>query len=94
MSADKSSRFTPKSGAEHSARRNRVLSPERRAEIARTAAAARWRKAKGDDWTPPAEDISLTPFYEMVDEQWPGLAPTARTAQAERLRTEYRRGAR
>lgn len=94
MSAANSGRWTPKTAANARARAVRELSPERRSEIAREAAAARWRKEKGSDYTPPAEDVSLTPFYELVDERWPGLAPAARTAQAERLRTDYSRGGR
>jgi hypothetical protein len=87
-------RFTPKTARAAVQKAHAGSTAEQRSASAKKAAAARWRKEKGDDWTPPAEDVSLTPFYEMVDEQWPGLAPAARTAQAERLRSDYSRGTR
>lgn len=92
MSAENAGRWTPKTAADARARAVRSLSPQRRSEIAKAAAAARWRREKGPDYVPPAEDVSLAPFYELVDETYPGLAPAARTAQAERLRSDYARG--
>lgn len=87
-------RFNPTTARAAVKKAHAGTTPEQRSASAKKAAAARWRKEKGEEWAPPAEDVSLTPFYEVVDEQWPGLAPAARTAQAERLRTDYGRGVR
>ncbi|GAA1476400.1 hypothetical protein GCM10009623_08460 [Nocardioides aestuarii] len=87
-------RYNPSSARQAVRKGNAGMTAEQRTERARKAAAARWRAekaAKGEEWTPPAEDEALAAFYREVDEKYPGLPPVARTAAARALRTRYGR---
>jgi hypothetical protein len=80
------SRFTTSSGSAAARSRMERLTAGQRSELARSAAAARWRAIKGDTWVPPRDRYGLQPYLTVVDARWPGLTDVARVAQAEALR--------
>ena len=83
--------FNPETAREASEKAHSSMTRAQRTERAKKAAAARWARQKGEGWVPPAEDVALAPFYDIVDDKYPGLPPVARTAAARALRTEYGR---